>query len=145
MAKYPKLTHKEINDEVVKRTGQSSQLVGAVIRAYRDVMREAITNGVEVVIPEMCTLTFRDHPPRPAGEYWDGLTKTRHYFPNRQGYYALNIKPHEKVKQGIKRNTLYGDVATKEEWLEFVKTYRPDQQVRDWLLKEDIDDGEQDE
>ena len=101
MAKYPKLTHKEINDEVVKRTGQSSQLVGAVIRAYRDVMREAIINGVEVVIPEMCTLTFRDHPPRPAGEYWDGLTKTRHYFPNRQGYYALNIKPHEKVKQGI--------------------------------------------
>ena len=145
MAKYPKLTHKEINDEVVKRTGQSSQLVAAIIRAYRDVMREAIINGVEVVIPEMCTLTFRDHPPRPAGEYWDGLTKTRHYFPNRQGYYALNIKPHDKVKQSMKRNTLYGDAATKEEWLEFVKAYRPDQQVRDWLLKEDIDDGEQNE
>ena len=43
MAKYPKLTHKEINDEVVKRTGQSNQLVATVIRAYRDVMREAIT------------------------------------------------------------------------------------------------------
>ena len=33
MAKYPKLTHKEINDEVVKRTGQSNQLVAAIIRA----------------------------------------------------------------------------------------------------------------
>ena len=32
MAKYPKLTHKEINDEVVKRTGQSNQLVAAIIQ-----------------------------------------------------------------------------------------------------------------
>lgn len=145
MAKYPKLTHKEINDEVVKRTGQSNQLVGNVIRAYRDVLREALINGVEVTMPELCTLTFRDHPPRPAGEYWDGYTKTRHYFPDRQGYYALIVKPNDTVKQKIKAGTIYGDKATKEEWLDFVKTYRTNQPIRDWLLSEDADDEQQDE
>lgn len=145
MAKYPKLSHKEINDEVVKRTGQSNQLVANVIRVYRDVLREALVNGVEVTIPELCTLTFRDHPPRPAGEYWDGYTKTRHYFPDRQGYYALIVKPNDTVKQKIKAGTIYGDKATKEEWLDFVKTYRTNQPIRDWLLSEDADDEQQDE
>lgn len=145
MAKYPKLSHKEINDEVVKRTGQSNQLVANVIRVYRDVLREALVNGVEVTIPELCTLTFRDHPPRPAGEYWDGYTKTRHYFPDRQGYYALIVKPNDTVKQKIKAGTIYGDKATKEEWLDFVKTYRTNQPIRGWLLSEDADDEQQDE
>lgn len=145
MGKYPKLSYKEIRDEIIARTHQDRKVVMAVMDAHRDILREALVNGVEVGIADLCTLTFRDHPPRPAGEYWDGFTKTRHYFPNRQGYYSLDVKPSDKLKQDIKSHNLYGTEATKEEWLEYVKTYRPGQKIHDWLLSEDVRDGEQDE
>lgn len=147
MGKYPRLSHKEIRDEIIKRTHQNRQVVMAIMDAHRDIMREALCNGVEVGIADLAILTFRDHPPRPAGEYWDGFTKTRHYFPDRPGYYTLAVTPKEPLRQGIKAGTVYGKSCTKEEWLAWLDEYHPNTKRRlHWQDDcEEVDDEQQDE
>lgn len=138
--KFPTLKHREINTEVAKRTGQSNELVWAIIRAYRDVLREALLNGVEVVIPDLCTLTFQDYPPKPAGVYWDGYLKEYIPFPNRPGDYKLKVKPHVAFKQDLLRYTTYGETSPKEEWVEWLKKYRPNRKLHGWLAEFETDD-----
>lgn len=148
MSKYPRLSHKEVRDEIIKRTHQDRQVVMAIMSAHRDIIREALCNGIEVGIADLCILTFQDYKPRPAGEYWDGFAKERHYFPNRQGYYALRVKPTVDLRQAIKAGTVYGEKSSKEEWIEYVKKYKPGQDLHKWLQDidcEEVDDEQQDE
>ena len=61
-------------------------------------------------------ITFRDHPPKPAGEYWNGFQKRRMYYPDRQGYYRLEFKAEKHMASYVKAGTLYGKGCSKEEW-----------------------------
>lgn len=143
--KFPTLTHKEVNDEVAKRTGQPNEMVYTIIRAYRDVVREALLNGIEITIPDLCTLTFQDVPPKPAGVYWDGYSKTRIPFPNRKGEYKLKVRPKPTFKQELTRCTAYGEESSKEEWAEWVRKYRPGRKLHSWLAEFENDEVNSDE
>ena len=92
--------------ELIRRTGVDPKIIEIVLTNYHDIIRETLQHGVEYSLPDIGVITFRDHPPKPAGEYWNGFQKRRMYYPDRMGYYRLEFKA----------GTLYGKGPTKEEW-----------------------------
>lgn len=137
--KYPRLTKADMKKELVRRTGVDSKIVEIVITNYHDIMREALQHGVEYSLPDIGVLTFTTFPPRPAGEYWNGFQKRRMYYPSRQGYLKLFFKVEKNMKSMVKRNTLYGDCCTKEEWDAWVLENYPDNPK--FARERDEDDG----
>ena len=112
--------------ELIRRTGVDSKIIEIVLTAYHDIIRETLQHGVEYSLPDIGVITFRDHPPKPAGEYWNGFQKRRMYYPDRQGYYRLEFKAEKHMASAVKGGTLYGKGATKEEWDAWVLENYPD-------------------
>lgn len=114
--KYPRLTKADMKKELIRRTGVDSKIIEIVLTNYHDIIRETLQHGVEYSLPDIGVITFRDHPPKPAGEYWNGFQKRRMYYPDRQGYYRLEFKAEKHMASAVKGGTLYGKGPTKEEW-----------------------------
>ena len=84
--KYPRLGKADMKKELIRRTGVDSKIIEIVLTAYHDIIRETLQHGVEYSLPDIGVITFRDYPPRPAGEYWNGFQKRRMYYPDRRGF-----------------------------------------------------------
>ena len=124
---FPRLKKSEITKEVISRTGIDGRIVTAVLKAYHDTIYQAYVHGIEVSIPNIGTLTFVDHKPRPAGIYWNGFKKERMYFPYRPGYYRPDLKPERDFRTDMKGRTIYDDIeGFSDERIEWLKTNHPD-------------------
>lgn len=124
---FPRLKKSEITQEVISRTGFDSRVVVAVLKAYHDTIYQAYVHGIEVAIPNIGTLTFVDHKPRPAGIYWNGFKKERMYFPYRPGYYRPDFKPQRDFRTDMKGRTIYGEeTGWTDEGVEYLRVNHPD-------------------
>ena len=57
-----------MSKELRRRTGVDPKIIELVLRNYHDIIRETLQHGVEYSLPDIGVITFRDYPPRPAGE-----------------------------------------------------------------------------
>lgn len=118
-AGYPIVTKNVIIEQVRKRSNIDRAIITDIYEIIDDVMRESLLAGCEVQIPNICFLTFRKTKPRPAGLYYNSSKKERIEYPDRQGYYRLNVRATPIFKAALKKSTLYGDKCTPEEWKEW--------------------------
>ena len=62
--KYPRLSKKELQDEIYERTGFPVDTIRKIVGAYTDIISETIMAGVEVPIRGLGVLTFKELKPR---------------------------------------------------------------------------------
>ena len=116
-SKFPQMSKADITKEIIARTGMKSDVINLVMKAYTDIVYEAYSNGIEVRLPNIGVLSFDDRKPRPEGIYWNGFKKARTHFLDRPGFYRAKLIPSKDFKIALKGNTLYGDMATEEEYM----------------------------
>lgn len=115
---FPYLSRAEVLDAVEQITGVDRELARAVIEAYYTAIRQAAEQGIEVDIPLVGIVTYKKEPPKPRGMYWNGFAKEMQEYPRRQGFYRPVFKFKRELINELKKNTLYGEAPTVEEYNE---------------------------
>lgn len=121
MAKFSRLEHAVIVQELARRTNLDPKIVRRVLREQSEIIRETISKGIEYPLSYVGMFTFTDIAPREAGKYWNGFTKQYEDYEPRQGYYRLKFRPQKEVAFAIRRGTRYGEGISLEESQEMVK------------------------
>lgn len=117
-ADFPIIEKDKLVDYASESSGVDRKLALAVINAYLDGVYQALIHGTQVSLQNIGRLTFKVHPPRPEGIYWNGFAKEYQPFANRKGYYYLDVVPYAEFKAALKGATLFGEGCTVEEYNE---------------------------
>lgn len=115
---FPLVNPAALLDYVVEQTGVDRRIAHKVIEAYNKAIYDTLVSGIQVALPNVGTLTFRVHEPRPEGIYWNGFQKQYMPYPNRQGYYRLDVMPYVNFAGKLKANTTFGEEPTLDEYNE---------------------------
>lgn len=111
----PKLVMDDVLTEIYNRTGAPINGIYQIIWTYNEIVKEAVTNGVEAPFGDICFFGFRDTEPHLSRDYYDvSLRKMVSGVPV-DGWRKPDIRWNRQFVRDLRAKTRYAEGEQKPE------------------------------